>query len=261
VSSRPLRLLTIAGSDSSGGAGLQADLRTFETFGVWGSSAATAVTAQTFEGVRGVWAVPAAALDAQIVAAIEGVGVDGVKIGMLRDEEQVEIVGARLEGLTRRVPVVLDPVLAASDGTPLLLERALETLRRRLVPLSTLLTPNRAEALRLVPGCDDPEAAAERLATLGPSVLVTGGDGSGGSVRDVLVGGGTRRAFEAPRIQSGARHGTGCVLSAAALCGLARGASIEDAVAAAIAHVRACLDPGRALGAGVIAVAVPPRAP
>jgi len=238
---RPLRVLAIAGSDSSGRAGLQADLATLAAHGVEGRSVVTAVTAQGDNGVTAVHVVPPAMVEAQLAAALAGEGVDAVKVGMLASAATIEVVARALRPLTG-VPVVVDPVLAASaGGVPLLPEEAWLTLRERLFPLATLVTPNLLEAERLsglaVDGDPGRLAACRELARAGCAVLLKGGHDAGETLVDILVVGGEVHRFEHPRLARATR-GTGCTLSSAIAARLAGGDPLAVAVRGGIDHVQ-----------------------
>lgn len=230
---RPL-VLTVAGSDSSGGAGLQADLATFAAEGCRGATVVTAVTAQGSRGVAAWEPVSAALVRAQLVLALDELHPAAVKTGMLATAEIVGLVAEELAARAR-VPTVCDPVAAASSGHALLLEDGLAALRERLLPLVTLLTPNAGEAAALtglpVRDPDEAEAAGRRLLDSGcGAVLVKGGHFARGRGTDVLVTGDGPRRFVAEPIEGPDVHGTGCVLSAAIACGLARGWPLERTV-------------------------------
>ena len=232
--------LTIAGVDSGGGAGVTADLKTFEAHGVWGACAVVAVTAQNTLGVQAVESVSPAMVRAQILAVAADIGVRAVKTGMLASAAHVAAVADALEEIGRPL-LVVDPVLVSTSGTPLLDD--VTVLRERLLPLATVVTPNRAEALALT-GADDPEAAARALGV--PVVMVTGSE----TARD-LVWDGQARWLEAPPLDVVHTHGTGCVLSAAITAELARGMDPVDACIAAKAFVTGAIAAGIALGGGV----------
>jgi hydroxymethylpyrimidine/phosphomethylpyrimidine kinase len=238
--------LTIAGSDSSGGAGIQADLKTFAALGVYGASVVTALTAQNTKGVTGIHPVPADFVTAQIDAVFADLDVKAVKIGMLA---QLAIIDAIAAALTRWSPkhVVLDPVMVATSGDRLLAADAVEGLRSKLVPRASLVTPNLAEAAALL---DEPVAASEaaiarqgkKLLAMGcDAVLIKGGHGQGPQSIDYLVSGNGVIALAAPRIVTKNTHGTGCSLSAAIAAGLARGEDMETAVRNAKAWVSAAI--------------------
>lgn len=242
--------LTIAGSDSGAGAGMQADLKTFAALGVYGVSAVTAVTAQNTRGVRAVGAVPAAIVGSQIEAIFEDFNVAAVKVGMLANLENVEVVA---EALARFAPpfVVLDPVMIASSGDRLLELAAVEAMAARLLPLVDCLTPNLAEAAALLGvdvALDEAEMTEQGAALLkrGPgAVLVKGGHLKSAVAVDVLVSPGESRRYAAERIASGNLHGTGCTLSAAIAAHVVRGEGLEAAVAGAKAFVAKAIEAGR----------------
>ncbi|GAA3549292.1 bifunctional hydroxymethylpyrimidine kinase/phosphomethylpyrimidine kinase [Microlunatus spumicola] len=249
-------MLTIAGSDSGGGAGIQADLKTMLAHGVHGMSVVTAVTAQNSVGVQGVWGLPAAAVAAQFRSVVDDIGVDAVKIGMLGTAETCVLVADLLTTLPAGVPVVLDPVAVSKHGDPLIDADAVGAMRERLFPLATIATPNLDEARTLV----GPEAADEAdqarlghvLLGLGARwVLVKGGHAEGDPT-DVLVGGGVPdQAFTAARDDNTHTHGTGCTLASAIASRLALGDDVPAAVRAAKAYVTGAIAGGFALGAGI----------
>ena len=248
--------LTIAGSDSSGGAGIQADLKTFTALGVYGASVLTALTAQNTRGVTAILPVPAAFVTQQIDAVASDLRIAAVKTGMLNDRATVLAVVAGVRRHTLR-PLVVDPVMVATSGDMLLQPDAVEAVRRDLLPLADIITPNLAEAARLLDlpvAADEPEmeAQARALLALGPkAVLLKGGHGKASEAVDILV---TRDAaplrLALPRIDTANTHGTGCTLSAAIAAGLARGESLGDAVASAKRFVHAALAAGRDLKIG-----------
>jgi hydroxymethylpyrimidine/phosphomethylpyrimidine kinase len=238
--------LTIAGSDSSGGAGIQADLKTFAAFGVYGASVVTALTAQNTRGVTGIHLVPADFVTAQIDAVFSDLAVNAVKVGMVA---QVATIDAIVAGLTRWSPkhIVLDPVMVATSGDRLLATDAVEALRTKLIPRASLITPNLPEAAALL---DEPVALSEaaiesqgkRLLALGcPAVLIKGGHGQGTESIDYLIGGDGMIALAAPRIATRNTHGTGCSLSSAIAAGLAKGEDMETAVRNAKVWVSAAI--------------------
>jgi hydroxymethylpyrimidine/phosphomethylpyrimidine kinase len=227
--------LTIAGSDSSGGAGIQADLKTFAAFGVYGASVITALTAQNTQGVSGIHQVPADFVTAQIDAVFSDLEVKAVKIGMVA---QRSVISAIVAGLERWSPkhVVLDPVMVATSGDRLLAPDAIEALRSRLIPRAEIITPNLPEAAALL---DEPVASNEtdiedqgrRLLALGcGAVLIKGGHGQGAQSIDYLITRERVTALPAPRIATKNTHGTGCSLSSAIAAGLAKGDGLETAV-------------------------------
>jgi hydroxymethylpyrimidine/phosphomethylpyrimidine kinase len=247
--------LTIAGSDSSGGAGIQADLKTFSALGVYGASAITALTAQNTQGVEAVHAVPPDFILKQIEAVARDLDVGAVKIGMLATRAIIEVVAKGLKSLPS-IPVVLDPVMVAASGDPLLDEDAVETLRTILVPRARLITPNLPEAAKLL-GCHQAEderemsAQAEALQRLGASaVLIKGGHAEGEKAVDILIDDEGALRLEAPRVKTRNTHGTGCTLSSAIAAELAKGASLREAVVAAKAYVTAAIEAADTLRIG-----------
>jgi hydroxymethylpyrimidine/phosphomethylpyrimidine kinase len=256
----PPRLLTIAGSDSGGGAGIQADLKTFAAHGAYGMSAITALTAQNTREVQAVHEVPPEMVAAQIDAVLEDVGLDAVKIGMLASAPIVRAVADRLRVALARtpVPVVLDPVMIAKSGDALLRDDAVEALVEELVPLATLVTPNVPELERItgLPAADREARlrAARKLAERGPAVLAKGGhseDTEGAEVVDLLVEpGGEVHEFRHPRLATTSTHGTGCTLSSAIAARLARGEGLPLAVEGAIAWLQEAMMAAYPLGSG-----------
>lgn len=234
--------LTIAGSDSSGGAGIQADLKTFAALGVYGASAITALTAQNTRGVTGIQAVPADFVTAQIDAVFSDLDVGAVKIGMVAQAASIDAIAAALSRWAPR-HVVLDPVMVATSGDRLLAAEAVEALRKKLMPLASVITPNLPEAAALL---DEPVAASEaaiesqgrRLLALGcRAVLIKGGHGEGAESIDYLVDPRKTIALAAPRLVTSNTHGTGCSLSSAIAAGLAKGEDLERAVQSAKAWI------------------------
>jgi hydroxymethylpyrimidine/phosphomethylpyrimidine kinase len=238
--------LTIAGSDSGGGAGIQADLKTFSALGVYGASVVTALTAQNTKGVFAIHQVPAQFITAQMNAVLSDLDVAAVKIGMLGSAAAIAAVGAGLRQHRAR-NVVLDPVLAASSGEKLLSGDAVDALRA-LIGEADLVTPNLSEAASLTgakeAGSEEGMfAQAQKLLALGAgAVLIKGGHGSGSESVDLLVEGASRTRFAAPRIQTRNSHGTGCTLAAAIAAGLAKKLPLEDAVGQAKAYLTAALN-------------------
>ena len=240
-------VLSIAGSDPSGGAGIQADLKTFGALGCYGMAAITALTAQNTRGVSGVHVPPAAFAAAQIDAIFTDVRVDAVKIGMLASGEIVEAVASRLRAHHAR-NIVLDPVLVATSGDSLGAPDVVDAMKRHLIPLAEVVTPNVPEAMRLADAHEDPAdaAALEALARAlhglrARSVLVKGGHLAGDLAPDVLFDGARISTFTAPRIDTRNTHGTGCTLSSAIAAHLARGLALRDAVAAAKTYLTGAL--------------------
>ena len=252
---RYVRVLSVAGSDSGGGAGIQADLKTFAALGCYGMTAITALTAQNTQGVSGIHAVPPAFLKAQLQAVIEDIGVDAVKLGMLHAPEVVEVVAWAIAHY-RLDKVVLDPVMVATSGDRLIAEETVQGLVRELFPRAAVVTPNLDEAALLVghpiADADALEGAADALLALGaPAVLLKGGHLPGDEVVDLLATkDGVRRRFSAPRIHSRNLHGTGCTLSSAIACGLAQGLALEAAVEQARAYIRGAMTAGAQVRTG-----------
>ena len=247
------RLLVIAGSDSSGGAGLQADLKTAQHFGVYAQTAITAVTVQDTARVYSVNPVAPAIVAAQIGAALQDIGTDVIKIGMLGNADIVAAVADALEGCT--IPLVLDTVLLSSSGAALLDVAGIEILKARLIPRAALLTPNLPETEALTGIRPDSEQrlrdAARIFESLGAgNILFKGGHDSGDTVRDMLCSGGEITLFEAPRQHTRHTHGTGCTLATAIACGLALGLPLKDTVARAHAYVQAAIRTAPGLGSG-----------
>jgi hydroxymethylpyrimidine/phosphomethylpyrimidine kinase len=243
------RLLSIAGSDSGGGAGIQADLKTFSALGCFGMTAITALTAQNTRGVRGIHGVPPQMLSDQIDAVVEDIGVDAVKIGMLHSPEIVRAVADAID--RHALPhVVLDPVMVATSGAVLIDSPAIASLVSELFGRAVLITPNLDEASLLVgrtltKEADMQSAAHELLAKGARAVLVKGGHLAGEVVSDLLqVAGAAPHWMRAPRIATANTHGTGCTLSSAVAAFLALGYSLIDAVEAARAYVRGALAAG-----------------
>jgi hydroxymethylpyrimidine/phosphomethylpyrimidine kinase len=247
--------LTIAGSDSSGGAGIQADLKTFTALGVYGASVITAITAQNTRGVQDVLQLPGAIITAQITSVASDLAVGAIKTGMLADRATVETVADGLQAFGP-TPIVVDPVMVATSGDVLLAPDAIDAVRTRLFPLATLITPNLNEAARLVETSvaateAEMESQARRLIALGANaVLMKGGHGVGNDATDILVTLSSVQRFSAPRIATRNTHGTGCTLSAAIAAGLANGDSLSDAVAAAKSYVWKAIESGQHLAVG-----------
>ena len=246
--------LTIAGSDSGGGAGIQADLKTFHQFGVHGTSAIVALTAQNTRGVRAVHAAPVGFVRHQLDALADDLPPDAVKTGMLAEPDLVRLVAGivRERGWTA---LVVDPVMAATSGDRLLTPDAESVIRTELLPLAALVTPNLDEAEILtgmaVRDIAAMERAGEALLELGAAAaLVKGGHLGGSTITDLLVSGEGVRRFERPRIATTSTHGTGCTLSAAIAAGLALGRALEDAVETAIDYVHRAIEAAPALGGG-----------
>lgn len=245
--------LTIAGSDSGGGAGIQADLKAFSALGVFGSSVVTAVTAQNTRAVTAIAGLPVRMVAAQMDAVFDDLDVSAVKVGMLGDPGVIRAVADALHG--RGLPVVLDPVMVAKSGDRLLAAEAMEAMRSLLLPLATVLTPNLPEAAELL-GCeaarDEVAQAAQgrALLAMGPRwVLMKGGHGEGEVCVDLLAGPQPERLV-APRIATRNTHGTGCTLSAAIAAGLAQGLAVPEAVLRAHGYLQGAIRAADRLGVG-----------
>jgi hydroxymethylpyrimidine/phosphomethylpyrimidine kinase len=247
------RILIIAGSDSSGGAGMQADIKTVTMLGGYAATAMTALTVQNTLGVSAVYPIPAEVVVAQMRSVIDDIGVDAVKIGMLGDAALISAVGEVLRDV--RVPIVLDPVMVAKGGASLLADDAVEALVRYLLPLSTIVTPNTPELAALtgtqVEDEGDAVLAAQELLGMGArAVLAKGGHLGGDEVADWLVTGNLQTRFASARIDTRHTHGTGCTLASAIAVGLGRGESLAEAVAAARAYVLGAIANAPGFGAG-----------
>jgi hydroxymethylpyrimidine/phosphomethylpyrimidine kinase len=246
--------VTIAGSDSSGGAGIEADLKTFSALGVYGAAVSTALTAQNTQGVFAIHDVPADFIAAQINAVFTDLEVGAVKIGMLGTAAAVDVVAAALDRYRPR-NVVLDPVMVASSGDQLLAANALGRLRE-LLARARVVTPNLLEAATLLgalPAHDEDEmrAQARKLLELGPgAVLIKGGHGGGPESVDLLVEGDACLRLAAPRVATRNTHGTGCTFASAIAAGLAKGLSLEDAAKEAKSYVSAAIAAADRLGIG-----------
>lgn len=246
--------LTIAGSDSSGGAGIQADLKTFAAHGVFGMSAITAVTAQNTQGVLDVQPISPTAVSRQIFAVFEDIRVDAVKIGMVFN---TEIILAIADSLRDYNPpkVVLDPVMISKSGYPLLSKNAVALLQKRLFPLASLITPNIPEAEWMtgdrILTVSDMKRAAKKMHGNGAQAVLLKGGHRPGDATDVLYDGINWHCYESKRIKVVHTHGTGCTLSSAIAANLAMGISLYDAVLNAKKYVQACISNGFALGKGV----------
>jgi hydroxymethylpyrimidine/phosphomethylpyrimidine kinase len=249
----PRKALTIAGSDSGAGAGIQADLKTFAALGVYGTSAITAITAQNTIGVTQVFALNAELIAAQIDAVVDDIGAHALKTGMLANAEIIEIVAKKITE-HRLKNLVVDPVMVATSGDLLIEKNAVTALRARLIPLAAAVTPNIPEAEELIGMTlrtpEDIEEAARRIVSLGAkTVIIKGGHRKGPAV-DVFYDGKKFRALSVPRIRTKNTHGTGCTFSAAITAHLARGEAIERAVALAKNYVTDALRKGFTIGAG-----------
>lgn len=260
------RVLIIAGSDSGGGAGIQADIKTVTALGGYAATAITAVTVQDTLGVHGVHSIPIDTIEAQARVVLADIGADAIKTGMLSSVAVVELVGRLLDGPGAGIPAVIDPVMVAKGGASLLQDVAVMAVARELVPRATLLTPNAPEAEALtgiaVVDLDGQRLAGERLLRMGAkAVLMKGGHVPGATVVDLLLTPQGETSFEGPRIETRNTHGTGCTLASACAAGLAQGMRLEDAVARAWAYVAEAIRraPGFGKGHGPLDHAWPMR--
>ena len=247
-------VLTIAGSDSSAGAGVQADLKTFAALGVYGTCAVTAITAQSTRGVSGVQDVSPEMVAAQIDAVVEDIRPDAVKTGMLASDPIIEVVAAKVRehGLPN---LVVDPVMAANSGDRLLREEAVAALREALLPLCTVVTPNLPEAEvltgRHIVTDEDARRAAEEIVGLGAgAVVVKGGHRAGADAVDILYDGSTFQVYSAPRVDTTSTHGTGCTFASAIAAYLARGEPLAEAVGHAKEYLTEALRRAYPIGGG-----------
>lgn len=255
MTARPPRVLIIAGSDSSAGAGIQADLKTAQAFGCYAQTAITAVTAQNTRGVRAVHLVPPDVVVAQIEACLSDIGADAIKIGMLGSAKVVKAVAGMLAKRARKIPIVLDPVMVSTSGHSLLAANAVAAMTNDLLPLATLITPNIPEAKALArlrsTKRNDAEAAARKLIAMGvQAALIKGGHATRATIDDVMVWSGGVEVYAFPRIKTRHTHGTGCTLSTAIACGLAEGLSLPLATGRAREYVQRAIETAPGLGKG-----------
>ncbi|PZR35992.1 bifunctional hydroxymethylpyrimidine kinase/phosphomethylpyrimidine kinase [Caulobacter segnis] len=248
------RVLVIAGSDSGGGAGIQADIKTITALGGYAATAITAVTVQNTLGVTGVHPIPLDIIAAQARAVLDDIGADAIKTGMLGDAAVVETVAAAIDH-AGQVPAVVDPVMVAKGGAPLLAEAAIGAVKALMIPRAALLTPNAPEAAALtgltVETTDDLRRAGEALLALGAkAVLMKGGHVAGDRVIDVLMTAEGETTFEGERIETRHTHGTGCTLASACAAGLAQGLPLEQAVARAWNYVHEAMLRAPGFGGG-----------
>ncbi|MFT6556867.1 bifunctional hydroxymethylpyrimidine kinase/phosphomethylpyrimidine kinase [Sneathiella sp.] len=250
------RVLTVAGSDSGGGAGIQADLKTITALGGFGASALTALTAQNTKGVFAIEPIPAKFVVEQIRVVFDDIGFDAIKMGMLHRAEVIHAIGDYLDSVRDLPPIVLDPVMIAKGGAALLANDAQEAIISRLVSKhTTLLTPNIPEAESLVghaiKDLDDMRAAADKMLSMGPSaILLKGGHREGPVITDLLVTPEQSYEFSHPMIKSRHTHGTGCTLSSAIATGLAQGLSLHDSVDRGLRYVEIAIQKAPGLGEG-----------
>ena len=247
------KAMTIAGSDSGGGAGIQADLKTFAALGVYGTSVLTAITAQNTVAVTGVHEIPTDIIVAQIDAVITDIGADAVKTGMLASSSIIEAVAGEMERHQVRW-LVVDPVMVAKSGDSLLREDAVDVLRSRLIPLAAVVTPNIPEAEALTETKIDSDAdmrrAAEKIVGMGARTVVVKGGHRKGPATDLFYDGSGFREFSAPRIDTANTHGTGCTFASAVAAGLARGMDVADSVALAKDYVTEAIRRSFPIGRG-----------
>ncbi len=249
------RVLIIAGSDSGGGAGIQADVKTVTALGGYAATAITALTIQNTLGVSGVVSTPPKAVRAQMEAVLKDIGADVLKTGMLGDTLLVETIAEAFEDLAVGIPRVVDPVMVATSGDVLLPQSAVDAVRRLMIPGAVLVTPNAPEAEVLtgkaVDGLNGQRRAAEKLLSMGAmAVLVKGGHVPGDVIVDVLATQSGEHFFDGPRIVTSATHGTGCTLASGIAAGLARGLELKDAVALARAYLVEAIRRAPGLGQG-----------
>ena len=247
------RAMTIAGSDSGGGAGIQADLKTFAALGVYGASALTAITAQNTVGVTAVHEIPTDVITAQIDAVLDDIGADAVKTGMLSSSPIIECVAQAVQRHEVQ-RLVVDPVMVAKSGDSLLREDAIDSLRSLLLPLAAVVTPNipEAEALtsRAITSPEDARAAAREIVNLGCRSVVVKGGHLDGPATDLFFDGVAFREFTSPRIDTKNTHGTGCTFASAVAAGLAQGMTPVDAVALAKEYVTEAIRQSFPIGQG-----------
>jgi len=249
------RVLIIAGSDSGGGAGIQADIKTVTALGGFAMTAITALTAQNTLGVQAVFAVPPDFIRQQIEVVLQDLGADVIKIGMLGEATVIETVAEALCDLAPSLPIVLDPVMVAKGGQTLLADNAIATLAQRLLPMAFVITPNLPEAEVLtdqpIRSVADMARVAQILRGLGgQSILMKGGHLEGETLTDLLVSGGSVEAFSGARIHSQHTHGTGCTMASAIAAGMAQGLELRRAVIQARNFVRAAIVAAPSLGGG-----------
>ena len=248
------RVLIIAGSDSGGGAGVQADIKTVTALGGYAATAITAITVQNTLGVQGIHALPPDLVEAQARAVLDDIGADALKVGMLGDAAMVEAV-ARILDRAAGVPVVVDPVMVAKGGAALLAEAAIAAMRTLMIPRAALLTPNAPEAAALtglsIETTNDLRRAGEALLAAGArAVLMKGGHIAGDSVVDVLMTSAGETTFGGPRIDTRHTHGTGCTLASACAVGLAQGLPLHQAVGRAWGYTAEAIRRAPGLGSG-----------
>ncbi len=249
------RLLVVAGSDSGGGAGIEADIKTATALGAYAATAITALTAQNTRGIERIFPIPPDFVAQAMSAVLRDIGADAVKTGMLVDAATVDAVADTLEKLAPDVPLVIDPVMVSSSGTRLLAEDAIDLLKRRLIARATIITPNLPEAEILaghpIPDLAAMKRAAAALRELGAyAAVITGGHLAGATVRDVIADADGGHVFESPRLETAATHGTGCTFASAVAAGIAQGMAIRAAVERAHRFVHDAIRTAPGLGQG-----------
>lgn len=250
------RLLIVAGSDSGGGAGIQADIKTATMHGVFAMTAVTAITVQDTRGVHGVHVIPDEVIADQMAACLIDIGADAVKTGMLHSAGTIETVARVLRSQAPDVPLVVDPVMVAKGGARLIDDTAVDAMKAHLFPRASVITPNLPEAAALLGSAEIADVAAmeeagRALLAFGPrAVLMKGGHLPGDQVSDLLITKGGMSRYDGPRIESRDTHGTGCTLASAIASGLAQGLALSDAVAAARAYVTRAIESAPGLGHG-----------
>ena len=250
---RVYRALTIAGSDSGGGAGIQADLKTFAAHGVYGTSALTAITSQNTRGVTDVWELPASLIESQIDAVITDIGADVVKTGMLSSSTVIEVVAAKARQHSLDA-LVVDPVMVAKGGDRLLRDDAVDALRSLLIPIAMVMTPNIPEAEALlgvkIETLEDAKEAAQALVGMGARAVVVKGGHLKGPPTDILYDGEEFRAYTSRRIETTSTHGTGCTFASAIAANLAKGLPLRQAVSLAKSYVTSAIRMAQPIGRG-----------
>jgi hydroxymethylpyrimidine/phosphomethylpyrimidine kinase len=249
------RLLIIAGSDSSGGAGIQADIKTASAFGVYAMTAITAITAQNTTGVSAVHAVPPEIVRRQIIACLKDIGADAIKTGMLANAGIVRVVAKTLKEYAPDIPLVVDPVMVATSGAALLRPDAEKTVIKQLIPLATLVTPNIPETKRLTGITRTDRTSLRKAAAIlcdmgAKAALIKGGHSSKATIDDVLVWEHGEDVYGFPRLKTRNTHGTGCTLASAIAAGLAKGLPLSVAVAKAREYVQAAIADAPGFGKG-----------
>jgi hydroxymethylpyrimidine/phosphomethylpyrimidine kinase len=258
VTGKPARVLIIAGSDSSGGAGIQADIKTATALGAYAMTAVTAVTAQDTTGVHTIFPIPPRIVREQILACLNDIGADAIKTGMLGSAELVEVVAETLAEYAKDIPLVVDPVMASTSGSQFLDDDALKALKCSLVPLATLITPNEPEFQRLSASFEEVGEVVGQGKSIAPflafgvrAILVKGGHSEGGGeIVDFLYHADGESKFASTRLDTTNTHGTGCTLSTAIACGLGEGMALKDAVARAHAFVHEAIRTAPGFGRG-----------